>query len=72
MKLIDGEELLNKVNKIKYLRKLKAKELVSECEQIEAIPIAWLKEAKEWLDNLEIYEDKIDGLIEEFKNDTTR
>lgn len=71
MKLIDGEELLNKVNKIKYLRKLKAKELVSECEQIEAIPIKWLEDNKDWLDNLYLCEDKIEGLIQEFRNDIT-
>lgn len=71
MRLIDSDELLNKVNQIKYLRKIKAKNLVDECKPIEAIPIEWLRENKEWLD-LEVYEDKIEALIELWEEDNER
>jgi len=47
MKLIDTEELLAKVNKIKYLRKLRAKMLCDECREVEAIPVEWLKQWEE-------------------------
>lgn len=43
MRLIDADELLAKVNKIKYLRKLRAKMLCDECREVEAIPIEWVE-----------------------------
>lgn len=43
MRLIDGDELLYKVNQIKYLRKLQAKSLVEECKEIKAIPIEYIQ-----------------------------
>ena len=46
MKLIDGEELMEKVYSIKYLRKKQAKMLIDECTEIEAIPIYWLLKQK--------------------------
>lgn len=58
MRLIDADELMEKVYSIKYLRKLKAKELCDECKTIEAVPNAWLEN---WLlihhGMLPIYED---------------
>ena len=43
MRLIDADELLKKVNSIRYLRKLKAKRLCDECKEIKAIPIEWIE-----------------------------
>lgn len=43
MRLIDADELMKKVNSIKYLRKLQAQKLCNECTEIEAIPIKWLE-----------------------------
>ena len=47
MRLIDVDELLTKVNKIKYLRKLRAKTLCDECREVEAIPVEWLEKRLE-------------------------
>ena len=73
MKLIDSDELLNKVNQIKYLRKIKAKHLVDECKPIEAIPIEWLRENQKWLlEHLEVYEDKVEEIINCWEEDNER
>ena len=52
MRLIDADELLAKVNKIKYLRKLRAKMLCDECREVEAIPIEWIEKYnnENWFD----------------------
>lgn len=42
MRLIDADELIAKVNGIKYLRKRKAQMLVDECNEVEAIPIGYI------------------------------
>lgn len=42
MKLIDADELMTKVMKIKYLRELKAQALVDECNEVDAIPIDYI------------------------------
>lgn len=55
----------------KYIPMLKVIELDNgkvDFKPIEAIPIEWLRENKEWLD-LEIYEDKIEALIELWEED---
>lgn len=52
MRLIDGNELMDKVNKIPYLRKLKAQMLINECTSYEAIPIPFIKLQKDVLRSL--------------------
>lgn len=43
---------------------------VKSDESIEAIPIKWLRENQEWLlEHLEIYEDKIEELINCWEED---
>lgn len=43
MRLIDADELMAKVNSVRYLRKRKAQSLCNACEKIEAIPLKWLE-----------------------------
>ena len=42
MKLIDADELMAKVNEIKYLRKRKAQMLVDECDEVDAVPVRFI------------------------------
>ena len=42
MKLIDADELMEKIHSVKYLRKIKSKQLIDECERVDAIPIMWI------------------------------
>lgn len=49
MKLIYAEELMAKVNSIRYLRKRRAQMLCDECREVRAIPIEWIKK---WVDNI--------------------
>ena len=42
MKLIDADELMEKIYSVKYLRKIKSKQLIDECKRIDAIPVEWL------------------------------
>lgn len=66
MRLIDADELLVKVNKIKYLRKLRAKALCDECREVEAIPIDWLRErASRMLD----FGEGVERIIQEWKDE---
>lgn len=44
MKLIDADELMAKVNEIKYLRKMKARMLVDECDEVDAIHVKFIIE----------------------------
>lgn len=82
MKLIDKEQCIGEVysfNECLFTGENRAtlsllEQIITDIDNqptIDAIPIAWLKEAKEWLGNLDIYDDKIEGLIWEFRNDTT-
>lgn len=63
MRLIDANELMAKVNKIKYLRKRKAQVLVDECNEVDAIPIGfiinYLNQGKE---------DKISSCLKEWED----
>lgn len=63
MRLIDADELMAKVNKIKYLRKIKAQMLVDECNEADAIPIIfiinYLNQGKE---------DKISSCLKEWED----
>lgn len=47
MKLIDADELMEKIYSVKYLRKIKSKQLIDECETVDAIPIEWLKKYRQ-------------------------
>lgn len=44
MRLIDSDELMAKVNEIKYLRKRKAQMLVDECNEVEAVHVVRCKD----------------------------
>lgn len=44
MKLIDADELMEKIYSVKYLRKIKSKQLIDECKRIDAIPIERLEQ----------------------------
>ena len=48
MKLIDADELMAKVNEIKYLRKRKAQMLVDECNEVKAVPVIRCKDCEHW------------------------
>lgn len=63
MKLIDADELMAKVNEIKYLRKRKAQMLVDECDEVDAIPV---KHIIEYLNKGG--EDKISTCLKEWED----
>lgn len=67
MKLIDGNELLEKVNTIKYLRKIKARQIVDDCKEIEAIPIEYILNHYE-VNNIE-QNKALDELIESWRKE---
>lgn len=75
MRLIEANELMAKVNEIKYLRKRKAQMLVDECNEVEAIPVEWLlnsipKDSVMWEYNRKLIEYLVIGWKEE--NETNR
>lgn len=63
MRLIDADELMAKVNSVRYLRKLKAKSLCDECKEIEAIPLEFVKEQEHFYCHMQEF-DKAQVLID--------
>lgn len=60
MRLIDADELMAKVNEIKYLRKRKAQMLVDECNEVEAVPVIRCKDCEHWqCDDVDTYCDEL-------------
>lgn len=62
MKLIDADELMQRVMSVKYLRKLKAQMLCDECIEVDAIPIRFIID---WLNKGG--EDKISSCLKEWE-----
>ena len=62
MKLIDADELMQRVMLVKYLRKRKAQMLCDECTEVDAIPIRFIID---WLN--QGGEDKISSCLKEWE-----
>lgn len=63
MRLIDANELMKKVNEVKYLRKLKAQMLCDECDEVDAVPVRFI------IDYLnQGKEDKISSCLKEWED----